>query len=106
DLPHTLVDAFRATLEETVQADLLLHVVDVADPEREAHIEAVNRVLEEIGADQVPQLVVLNQVDRVPGLAPEVVRDSSGKILNIKVSAITGAGLAELREVLAEIARE
>ena len=105
DLPHSLVDAFRATLEETVQADLLLHVVDIASPLRDEQIESVNRVLEEIGADQVPQLIVLNQIDRVPGMAPEVVRDSSGKILNIKVSAFTGAGIDALREVLAEVAR-
>jgi len=106
DLPHTLVDAFRATLEETIEADLLLHVVDVASPDREQQIAAVNEVLEEIGADQVPQLVVLNQVDRVPGMAPEVVRDASGKILNIKVSAVTGAGIEALREALAAVARD
>ena len=105
ELPHALVDAFRATLEETIQADLLLHVVDMASPEREAQIAAVNTVLEEIGAAEVPQLVVLNQIDRVPGMAPEVVRDSSGKILNIKVSAFTGAGIEALREVLADAAR-
>jgi GTP-binding protein HflX len=105
DLPHMLVDAFRATLEETVEADLLLHVVDAANPNRDEQIAAVNSVLEEIGADQVPQLLVHNQIDRVPGLAPEVVRDGSGNILNIKVSALTGAGIEGLRNVLAEVAR-
>jgi GTPase len=106
DLPHTLVDAFRATLEETIQADLLLHVVDVASPQRDEQIASVNAVLAEIGADDIAQLVVLNQIDRVPGMQPEVVRDSSGKILNIKVSAVSGAGIEGLREVLAEAARE
>ena len=106
DLPHTLVDAFRATLEETVQADLLLHVVDSANPERDDHIAAVNEVLAEIGAADIPQVIVLNQIDRVPGLEPEVVRDAYGKILNIKVSAFTGACIEALREVLAEAARE
>jgi GTP-binding protein HflX len=106
DLPHTLVDAFRATLEETVQADLLLHVVDMSSPNRDEHIEAVNTVLEEIDAADVPQLIVLNQIDRVPGMQPEVVRESSGKILNIKVSAFTGAGIPALREALAGIARD
>ena len=106
DLPHTLVDAFRATLEETVQADLLLHVVDVANAQRDQQVSAVNTVLEEIGAAEVPQLVVLNQIDRVPGMVPEIVRDSSGKILNIKVSAFTGAGIDGLREALAEVARD
>jgi GTPase len=106
DLPHTLVESFKATLEETIQADVLLHVVDTASPQREEQIAAVNAVLAEIGAADVPQIVVHNQIDRVPGLAPEVVRDSCGKILNIKVSAATGAGIDALREVLAEAARE
>jgi len=106
DLPHGLVDAFRATLEETVQADLLLHVVDAANAQREEQIESVNAVLEEIGAGDVPQAVVWNQIDRVAGMQPEVVRDSYGKILNIKVSAATGAGIDGLRAVLADTARE
>jgi GTP-binding protein HflX len=105
DLPHTLVESFKATLEEAVQADVLLHVVDRANPQREEQVAAVNAVLAEIGADDVPQIVVLNQIDRVPGLEPEIVRDSHGKILNIKVSAFTGAGIDSLREALAEIAR-
>ena len=106
DLPHTLVDSFKATLEETIQADLLLHVVDSANPERDEQIEAVNGVLAEIGAAEVPQILVYNQIDRVPGMAPEIVRDPHGKILNIKVSAFTGAGIEGLREVLAEAARD
>jgi len=106
DLPHTLVDAFRATLEETIQADLLLHVVDVSNPQRDEQIEAVNAVLAEIDAAEVRQVVVLNQIDKVPGMQPEVVRESYGKILNIKVSAFTGAGIDLLRDALAEAARE
>ncbi len=106
DLPHLLVDSFRATLEETIDADLLLHVVDAANPRRDEHIEAVNKVLAEIEADEVPQVLVLNQLDRVPGMVPEVVRDAHGKILNIKVSAFTGAGIDALRDALAEIARD
>ena len=106
DLPHTLVDAFRATLEETIQADLLLHVVDVSNEQRDEQIEAVNAVLAEIDAANVPQILVLNQIDKVPGMQPEVVRESSGKILNIKVSAFTGAGIEPLREALAEAARD
>jgi len=65
----------------------------------------VDKVLGEIGADEIPQLIILNQIDRVPGMQPEIVRDSSGKVLNIKVSAMTGAGIDLLREVLAEVAR-
>jgi GTP-binding protein HflX len=106
DLPHSLVDAFRATLEETVQADILLHVVDSASSRRDEQIAAVNEVLGEIGAAEVPQILVYNQIDRVPGLEPEVVRESCDKILNIKVSAFTGAGIDALREVLAEAARD
>jgi GTP-binding protein HflX len=106
DLPHTLVESFKATLEETVQADLLLHVVDVANSRYHEQIEAVNAVLEEIGAAEVPQMLVYNQIDRTPALQPEIVRDSHGKILNIKVSAHTGAGIDGLREVLADAARD
>jgi len=106
DLPHSLVDAFRATLEETAQADILLHVVDSASAVRDEQIAAVNKVLAEIGAADVPQILVYNQIDRVPGLEPEVLRESCGKILNIKVSAFTGAGIERLREVLAEAARD
>ena len=105
DLPHTLVDSFKATLEETIQADLLLHVVDRANENYQEQMDAVNVVLEEIGAAKVPQVLVFNQIDRVPGLEPEIVRDSHGKILNIKVSAVTGAGIDGLREALADAAR-
>ena len=105
DLPHTLVDSFKATLEETIQADLLLHVVDSASEQRDEQIAAVNAVLAEIGAAQVAQVLVYNQIDRVPGMPPEIVRDAHGKILNIKVSASTGAGIPGLREALAETAR-
>ena len=105
DLPHTLVDSFKATLEETIQADLLLHVVDSASAQRDEQIAAVDVVLAEIGAGEVPRILVYNQIDRVPGLAPEIVRDAHGKILNIKVSAFTGAGIEGLRGALAESAR-
>jgi GTPase len=106
DLPHTLVESFKATLEEAVDADLLLHVVDAANPQYHEQIEAVNAVLAEIGAENVPQWLVYNQIDRVPGLEPEAVRDAYGKMLNIKVSAFTGAGIDGLREALAEAARD
>ncbi|HTS83938.1 MAG TPA: GTPase HflX [Usitatibacter sp.] len=105
DLPHSLVESFKATLEEAVQADLLLHVVDSANPRYHEQIDAVNAVLEEIGAGSVPQLLVYNQIDRVSAMQPEIVRDTHGKILNIKVSAFTGAGIEALREVLADTAR-
>ena len=106
DLPHNLVAAFRSTLEETADADLLLHVVDAANPRHLEQIDAVNAVLGEIGALDVPQILVWNKIDLVPGAAPEVIRDACGKILNIKASAVTGAGIEAIREALVEVARE
>jgi len=104
DLPHSLVAAFRATLEETVRADLLLHVVDAAAPVRERQIEEVNKVLAEIGADGVPQVMVWNKID-LARLEPGVERDEYGKIHRVRVSARTGAGLGELRAAITEAAR-
>ncbi|HEY2628776.1 MAG TPA: GTPase HflX [Usitatibacter sp.] len=106
ELPHSLVESFKATLDEAVQADLLVHVVDSANPRYHEQIEAVNAVLEEIGAARVPQMLVYNQIDKVPAMQPGIVRGAHGKILNIKVSAFTGAGIDGLREALAEAARE
>jgi GTP-binding protein HflX len=103
DLPHSLVAAFRATLEETVRADLLLHVVDAASPARVEQIGEVDKVLAEIGADSVPQLLVWNKID-LAGLEPGVDRDEYGKIRRIRVSARTGDGLGDLRAAIAEIA--
>jgi GTP-binding protein HflX len=102
-LPHTLVAAFRATLEETVHADLLLHVVDASSPDRDAHIDAVNQVLTEIGADAIPQVLVLNKIDLMP-IAPRVERDEYGKITRIWLSAESGSGLESVRLALEEYA--
>ncbi len=104
-LPHTLVAAFRATLEEAVAADLLLHVVDASSPSRDQQIVEVNKVLAEIGADHIPQLMVLNKID-VNGLAPGLERDEYGRIARIWVSARTGEGFDLLRESLAEYSRQ
>ncbi len=101
-LPHGLVAAFRSTLEETALADLLLHVVDVNSPERHDQVAEVNKVLAEIGAQQIPQIVVYNKID-LQGLEAGVKRDEYGKIASIHLSAKTGAGLAELRAALAEV---
>ncbi|MDP3419401.1 MAG: GTPase HflX [Thiobacillus sp.] len=101
-LPHDLVAAFRATLEATTEADLLLHVIDVSSPARERQIESVDKVLREIGADAVPQLRVYNKLD-LTGVAPGVGRDEYGKLHGVYVSAQTGAGLELLREALSEI---
>jgi GTPase len=103
ELPHTLVAAFRATLEETVHADLLLHVVDASSPDREAQIAAVNGVLAEIGADSIPQVLVMNKIDLTP-LPSRVERDEYGKIARIWISAETGSGLDSVRAALEEYA--
>ncbi len=104
ELPHQLVAAFRATLEETIHADLLLHVVDAASPVRMEQIEQVNLVLKEIGADHIPQILVWNKIDAA-GLEPAVERGEDGKISRVFISAHTGAGLDLLRESVVEMAR-
>jgi GTP-binding protein HflX len=101
DLPTTLVAAFRATLEETAQADLLLQVVDVSNPEHDAQVAEVNRVLGEIGAGSVPQVVVLNKTD-LTGVPPGIERDERGNIARLRVSARTGAGLDLVRLAIDE----
>jgi GTP-binding protein HflX len=102
-LPHTLVAAFRATLEETIHADLLLHVVDGASPTREAQIQEVNKVLAEIGAADIPQILVWNKGD-LSGVPPGVDRDECDNIARVRLSARTGEGLDSLRQALVEAA--
>lgn len=104
ELPHQLVAAFRATLEETIHADLLLHVVDGASPARMEQIEQVNLVLKEIGADHIPQILVWNKIDAA-GLEPAVERDEYAKISRVFISAQSGAGLDLLRDAIVESAR-
>jgi GTP-binding protein HflX len=101
DLPHDLVAAFRATLKEAVDADLLLHVVDASHPDRELQIAAVDDVLAEIGAAGVPSILLLNKCD-VAGLSPGVERDEYGKIRAVRLSALTGAGMPDLAAALVE----
>ncbi|CAB3789646.1 GTPase HflX [Paraburkholderia caffeinitolerans] len=107
ELPHQLVAAFRATLQETVQADLLLHVVDASSSVRLDQIDQVNEVLHEIGADTIRQVLVFNKIDAVPELAARggtVERDEYGNISRVFLSARTGVGLDALRAAIAEIA--
>ncbi len=104
DLPHALVAAFRATLEETVRADLLLHVVDAASPAREEQQAEVDKVLAEIGAAQVPRIVVMNKIDEAQ-LDAAVERDQYGRISRVFASARTGAGLDGLRLAIGEFAQ-
>jgi GTP-binding protein HflX len=102
DLPHDLVEAFRATLEQTRQAQLLLHVVDAADPERIERIHQVQAVLEEIGAYDVAQIEVFNKIDLIEGAEPRLERGEGGQVRRVYVSAVTGAGLNLLGEALVE----
>ncbi len=102
DLPHDLIAAFRATLEESRQADLLLHVVDAADPERLSRIRQVEQVLAEIGADKVPRMLVFNKIDQRSDDAARVERDAEGVAERAFVSALRGDGLPLLRQAIAE----
>jgi len=104
ELPHGLVAAFRATLEETAEADLLLHVVDSSAPDRDEQIAAVNKVLDEIGAGDVEQIMVLNKVDLTP-VASGVRTDACGRIAGLALSAQTGSGVQALRQLLMDRAR-
>ncbi|MFZ2541363.1 MAG: GTPase HflX [Gallionella sp.] len=100
-LPHSLIAAFLSTLEETLQADLLLHVVDANSTNRDDQISAVNKVLTEIGAEDIPQILLFNKVD-LQNMPPGVQRDEYGRITRVFLSAKSGAGLDELRSVLLE----
>jgi len=100
-LPHELVAAFRATLEETLQADLLLHVVDAHDPERQTRIEQVNEVLDEIGAGDVPQILVYNKID-LSAEVPHLLRDPDARVTRLWCSAVSGQGMDLLEQALGE----
>lgn len=102
-LPHDLVESFSSTLEETRDAELLFHVVDATAPDRDDLITQVDLVLEKIGADEVPQILVMNKIDRDESLQPRIERDESGRIRRVWVSAQTGAGLELIRDILREL---
>jgi len=99
-LPHQLVEAFRATLEEVVNADLLLHINDAAHPDRDMHRAEVLSVLAEIGADQVPMLEVMNKIDLLESILPRTDMDEEGKPLRVWLSAASGQGIDELLRAL------
>jgi GTPase len=103
-LPHELVAAFRSTLQEARDADLLLHVVDSSDPMRDDRIAQVREVLRGIGAGEIPELVVFNKID-LSGEAPRIVLGAGGAVASVSVSAAEGRGLAELRNILARAVR-
>jgi GTP-binding protein HflX len=101
DLPHELVAAFRSTLSEAREADLLLHVVDAADPLREERIAQVDEVLREIGAADIPQLMVFNKIDRIEGATPRIDLRGDERVA-VWMCARDGDGLGLLREALGE----
>lgn len=103
DLPHDLVAAFRSTLSEVRDADLLLHVVDAADPERELRIEQVNEVLAAIGADEVPQIMVYNKIDLVDGLEVRRELTDAGQTERVWISAMGGQGIDLLRDAIGSV---
>ncbi len=103
NLPHHLVDAFSATLEETVKADLLIHVIDASHADRQHYIEQVNTVIQQIGADKVPQLQIYNKSDLLPNTPAKIDRDRKGRPLRVWISAVTGEGIPLLKQALAEL---
>ena len=100
DLPHELVAAFRATLQETISADLLIHVVDGASERNQFFIAEVNAVLKQIDADKIPQIIVYNKMDLLD--KPKLGKDDDGKQSRVWLSAATGLGLEELIEAIRE----
>lgn len=108
ELPHGLVVAFHATLTEALEADVLLHVVDASNPSRDQQIGDVDEVLAELGCEHIPQIRILNKIDRVDSLYNEstasAMRDEDGKICEVRLSAATGLGIDLLRDAIAEYA--
>jgi GTP-binding protein HflX len=104
-LPHELVAAFRSTLQETAEAALLIHVIDAASHQRDHCIEEVNKVLEQIGAQEVPQIEVFNKIDLIQGEAPRVERGEDGRVRRVWLSAHTGEGLDLLYDAVDDFFR-
>ncbi len=103
DLPHDLVAAFRSTLSEARDADLLLHVIDAQDPHRDERIAQVNVVLAEIGADAIPQIEVWNKIDLLPDAEPRIERIDGGRRVRVHASAREGRGLDLVRRAVSEV---
>lgn len=101
-LPHDLVEAFHATLEEVSEADLLLHVADIHDENRDLHNQQVELVLESIGAKDVPRVLVYNKIDLIQDLQPKIDRDENGQVVRVLISAYKGLGMTELVAAIGE----
>lgn len=103
-IPHDLIEAFHATLQEVQEADLLLHVIDINDELRQQNIEQVNQVIRDLGADNIPQIEVLNKIDENESIEDaSVQKDESGKIARVLISAKEGTGLTELKQAIFEL---
>ncbi len=102
-LPHKLVESFRATLQETAEATLLLHVIDSSSEERDENIREVLHVLEEIGAHEIPTLEVYNKIDLLDGFAPRIDRNQEGKPVRVWLSAQQGTGIELLFDAISEL---
>ncbi|WP_308537759.1 ribosome rescue GTPase HflX [uncultured Serratia sp.] len=101
-LPHDLVAAFKATLQETRQASLLLHVIDAADPRVDENIDAVNTVLAEIDSDEIPTLLVMNKIDMLDNFVPRIDRNDENLPIRVWLSAASGEGIPLLYQALTE----
>lgn len=102
-LPHDLIEAFQGTLEEVSEADLLLHIVDASDEQKEAHMEQVNQVLASIHAEDIPSILVYNKIDLVPGVHPKIDRDQDQQIKRVFISAYKNLGMTELLKAVGEM---
>ncbi len=102
DLPHELIEAFKSTLEETRQANVLLHVVDASDPNNRDKIEQVEEIIEQIDAQEIPTIIVMNKIDGIDDFKPRIDKDHEGKIYRVWLSAHTGDGIELLYEALSE----
>jgi GTP-binding protein HflX len=102
-LPHKLVEAFKSTLQETAEADLLLHVVDCADENRLANMEQVEHVLDEIGSSDIPRLEVFNKIDMLDNFEPAIERNDEGVPVRVWVSAKTGQGTGLIMAAIGEL---
>ena len=102
DLPHELIEAFKSTLEETRQANVLLHVVDASDPNSRDKIEQVEEIIEQIDAQEIPRIIVMNKIDRIDDFKPRIDKDHEGNIYRVWLSAHTGDGIELLYEALSE----
>lgn len=106
DLPHSLIDAFSATLEETANADILLHIIDISDKNYEEKADKVEQTLHEIGAIDIPKIKIFNKIDQISNTKAEILRNNNGLISAVKISAIEPQSIELLRQALCFVANE